>query len=288
MKKNIIYITIIILLGLALVFVYYKYNQAIKLNKQNLFYLNQAKSQVEQELKILSNNYESLDATNESLQKQINIEKLKIEQLLKELKQNKQNSYSVISKYQKEIISLKTTLTHYNIKIDSLNNLNKMLSEENIVIKEEVEKASLQITELEEEKTQMGEIIDRAKKLEAMKINPRGLKKNGKKTSRAKRTVKIETSFILNKNKTATKGTVTLYVIITNPNGVILGNSKGNMFDTNKGKKIYSAKREIYYGGDFLNVSVFYNISTKIGAGSYDIEIFANGDSIGKSFFTLK
>lgn len=171
MKKNIIYITIIILLGLTLVFVYYKYNQAIKLNKQNLFYLNQAKSQVEQELKILSNNYESLDATNESLQKQINIEKLKIEQLLKELKQNKQNSYSVITKYQKEIISLKTTLTHYNIKIDSLNNLNKMLSEENIVIKEEVEKASLQITELEEEKTQMGEIINRAKKLEAMNWN---------------------------------------------------------------------------------------------------------------------
>ena len=115
-----------------------------------LFYMNKAKQkeaeiaevvemmtfekeQVEQEFQDL--NYElsgyTVNIKNDSLFKLLETEKVKVQQLLEELRVTKATNARRITELKKELATVRSVMIHYVNQIDSLNAENKVLKNEN-------------------------------------------------------------------------------------------------------------------------------------------------------------
>ena len=96
-------------------------------------------------------------------------------------------------------------------------------------------------------------------------------------------------SFVLNKNDIVESKQLNLFVVITKPNGSVIGNASSATFTTEGRNKIYTITRQVLYGGNFLPVSMFYEKhKDAFISGTYKVEIFTKNKRIGKSSFSLK
>ena len=66
------------------------------------------------------------------------LEQEKIATLLDKMKNSANNSYAEINRYKKEIGTLKTVLRSYVVQIDSLNQLNQKLTQENTEVRKQM------------------------------------------------------------------------------------------------------------------------------------------------------
>lgn len=94
-------------------------------------------------------------------------------------------------------------------------------------------------------------------------------------------------TFQIAKNVTAEVGEKTIYVRIMKPDDDILVKSRANVFMF-EGKEItYSIKKLIEYEGEVVDVEMYWNIEEFLSPGTYRVDIFADGNLIGKKNFTL-
>lgn len=118
-------------------------------------------------------------------------------------------------------------------------------------------------------------------------------KKGGKEseTSRAKRADKFRVSFDV-ENRLALTGTKDLYVIVSNPEGLIVkedGLGSGSLTTREDGDKEYTNKVAIdYEQGKKKNVSFDLKQADKYTKGTYKVEVYENGFKIGEGTVTLK
>ncbi|MDR1683410.1 MAG: hypothetical protein LBS25_08525, partial [Candidatus Symbiothrix sp.] len=98
---------------------------------------------------------------------------------------------------------------------------------------------------------------------------------------------KIEICFTINKNITAEAGEKTIYIRIQKPDDDVLIKNSNNVF-TYENKKIpYSEKRTIEYTGEETQMSIYWQIEEFLQAGAYRVDIFADGNRIGRKSFQL-
>ena len=102
-----------------------------------------------------------------------------------------------------------------------------------------------------------------------------------------KRITRLDISFTVVKNITAETGQRTLYVRITKPNQEVLTKSAANTFPYENRNIAYSIKKYIEYTGEEQNVTVYWNVEEFLQAGTYRVDIFADGNLIGSQTFDL-
>lgn len=290
MNKKVFIPVIIIVLALisGIVYLGYSLNEQKQANKDMQELAELDKKEMENEYQRFADQYSEMKTAinNDSLVEQLTQEQLKTQKLLEELRSLKATDAREITRLKKELATCRAVIRSYILEIDSLNRLNKNLTEENTRVKGQYEEATKQIEGLNADKQNLSEKVAIAAQLNATGISMQTLNKNNKNAKSLKKCTKIQVSFNIARNVTATNGVRTLYVIITKPNGTVLGN--GGSFRYENRNLQYSMKKAIEYTGDETPVDMFWNVSETLTGGTYKVSIFADGSIIGSRSFSLK
>ena len=246
------------------------------------------KEEMENEYSSFATQYDELriQINNDSLQEKLEAEKLKTQRLLEELRQVKTSNAAEIVRLKKELKTVRAVLRSYVVQIDSLDRLNKALTQENQEVKNKYSAATAQISTLSAEKKKLNEKVSLAAQLDATNIVVMPQNKRGKVVKKVKDVKKIAITFTIVKNISAQTGNKNIYVRIATPDNEIL--SKGNTTFPYENKEItYSIKKYIEYTGEEQTVTVYWDVEEYLPAGTYSVYLFADGNMIGQSSFTM-
>ncbi len=261
--------------------------------REHVVILNEIKAQkdsIQIELQQIAAGYDSLSTENDTINEQLFVAQAKVRDLLIEVEQTKKVSYQKISAYQKQVTTLRGIMRNFVVQIDSLNAVNKELRAENLEVKEQYKKVEQKNSQLSKEKKNLQQNLQRASMLEARELVAEPLNQRSKATKFAKRVAKIRIYFVLSKNPTAKRGAKNIYARIMRPDQLLLSKSEDNLFQFEDLKIQYSAMREVNYEGQELPVAIFWDNSNepKLMPGTYTVDLFADGNQIGETTFTIK
>jgi hypothetical protein len=110
-----------------------------------------------------------------------------------------------------------------------------------------------------------------------------------RKTERSGRVGKIRVCFTLLKNVTSPVGMKDFYLRIERPDGQLLMHSRDNTFRHEDTDINYSAMRSIEYGGEEVDVCLFYDADAgELISGEYIADVFADGFHLKTLRFSLR
>ncbi|GHT76828.1 hypothetical protein AGMMS50262_16160 [Bacteroidia bacterium] len=276
---------LVLVIAGAVYYIFYQRGQYKELIEQSE--LN--KEELEDEYNDLSIQYEGykLQINNDSLIAQLETEQLKVQRLQEELRTVKATDAKRINELKKELETLRTIMRGYVMQIDSLDRLNKHLEQENKQVTARYEAATQTVSQLKQEKEQLVETVQIAAKLDASNVSVTGITDKNKPTDKIKKMSQLEIRFTINKNITADPGEKTVYIRIQKPDDDVLVKNPRNVF-TYENKSInYSEKRTIEYTGEETPMSIYWKIEEFLLPGTYRVDIFADGNLIGRKSFKL-
>ncbi|MBR4118801.1 MAG: hypothetical protein IKK64_01830 [Bacteroidales bacterium] len=224
---------------------------------------------------------------NDTLIKQLENEKLKVQRLLEELRTTKASNAQRINELKKELSTLRSVMKGYLIQIDSLNSLNQKLEKENKIVNTKYQEAAKTASLLQKDKEELTHQVTLASKLDAVAIAVKTLNKRNKETSKIDRIENIQINFLIAKNITAKPGERYVYIRIVKPDNDVLVKNIDNVFSYEDSEINYSMKKLIAYDSEETAVDMYWKVEEFLTPGTYKIEIFADGDLIGKKSFSL-
>jgi hypothetical protein len=244
--------------------------------------LEMDKEQVVFDLEKMRFSYDTLNVENSMMLAEISAQRDKIDGLITSVK----NGNWELGKAKKEAATLRVIMKGYIVTIDSINQLNQALTEENTAMRDRVKEVQGRNEKLEERQENMEEIIEVGRILQCTEINVVGIRvlSSGRQreTTRADRVEMIKVCFTLLENKISEPGNKVLNLRITDLEGtVLLSNDDGP----------YSATRNIDYSNDRLDACVFYSVDLETSAlisGEYTVEILEQETPIGSSILNLR
>ena len=247
------------------------------------------KKDLENEYTGFAKQYDELKfvTSNDSLSTLLSEEQVKVQRLLEQLRSVKATNASEIRRLKNELALLRKVMIGYVNQIDSLNRMNKALTTENLEVKQKYQSATQQISSLSEEKKNLHNKVTLAAQLDATGISLLAKDKKGKQAKRVKDIVKFQIGFTIVKNITAEAGNKTIYIRITKPDNDVLTKNSGNTFSYENRNLSYSIKKYVEYTGEEQSITVFWDVEEFLYAGSYGVDIFADGNLIGSRRFTI-
>lgn len=255
-------------------------------NKQHIAAIHEEKELLEQELTDLSHNYDDLKTNNDTLNQKLLQEQEKIALLMDKMKQFRDNSYAEINRYKKEIGTLKTVLRSYIVQIDSLNQLNLKLTQENTEVRQQINWVRQRNEKLETQQKDMKEVIARASALRTENFIVYPVNKKDRETN-WKKCFNLKAEFVITKNITAKRGDRIIYLRLKRPDDKVIAFSENSFFKYQNVSLTYSAKREINYEGDRLEIAIYWPNDGSLIKGKYIAELFSDNELIGTTEFTL-
>lgn len=289
MNKKVIIPLVVVILALlgGLAWLYFSLQEQKQVNQdmQELAALDKQEMENEYERFALQYSEMMTQINNDSILAQLTKEQMRTQELLAELKQVKDDDAKEIARLKRELATVRAVLRDYVMQIDSLNRQNQELIAENTRMQGEMDEASRTIEDLSTERETLSERVAMAAQLDAHAITMTPLKKNGKSAKKMKDCKNIAISFNIARNVTAENGQRTVYVRITTPTGEAL-NGGGTITYENRTIE-YSIKKVIEYTGEETPVTMYWNVAEYLGAGSYNVSIFADGNMIGSRNFTF-
>ncbi len=280
---------VIIIAGLSLIlialFIFFMLEKAE--NKKHIAAIHQEKTELELELTDLSHNYDELKTSNDTLNEKLLLEQEKIATLLDKMKKFRDNSYAEINRYKKEIGTLKTVLRSYVVQIDSLNQLNQKLAKENTEVRQQITWVRERNQKLENQQKDMKEVIARASALKTENFIVYPVNKKDKEIN-WKKCFNLKAEFVITKNITAKRGERVIYLRLKRPDDKVIAFSDKSFFKYQNVSLTYSAKREITYEGDRLEMAIYWPNDGSLVSGEYTAELFCDNEVIGTTEFFLK
>jgi myosin heavy subunit len=290
-KNDIWYILAVILLLLTNAFFAWKYFTMKKekvLVEVKVKETTNEKQQVEDQLKDLLAEYETLKTNNSRINTELEEEKAKIRDMLEELKTVKANNWYQIQQYKKELNTLREIMRSYIVQIDSLNTRNQILRNENQQIKTDFKTAVDKNQELTDKNKELKTQVDIASTIKAFNIVATGINDKGKEVPKAKKLTKLRVCFTLSENSIAPSGAKWVYIRIAGPDQVVLTDSPDNLFAYNNDKIVYTEKREVNYQNQNVDMCIYWNKTLELLPGAYTVDIFTDGKLIGTGNMALK
>lgn len=290
MNSKKIYIAIIAVLSvlgvaLAYLFISEKKNSAELVQE---FEMN--KSELENEYAEFAMKYQEIRTNlfNDSLSVLLEKEQVKTQRLLEELRMVKSTNAAEIRRLKKELANLRQIMVGYINQIDSLNRLTVRQKQQIEEVTQKYNAATVQISNLSEEKQTLNKKVTLAAQLDATAINMTALNEKGKIAKRIKSATKLQVTMLIAKNVTADNGERTIYVRISTPDGQLLTKNSNNTFQYEDKEIGYSVRRTIEYSGEEQNVTLYWDIEEYLPTGVYRVDIFESGNLIGSKNVEIK
>ena len=179
-------------------------------------------------------------------------------------------------------------MVQYVAQIDSLNRTNEQLTQENKQLNRQYKEASSLAQQLNEEKTQLTAVVQRAAMLEVSSFTVTPLNKRDRKTRVVGQMTKLQLDYTIAKNITCEPGKKTIYLRVTDPNGNLLGEEKGYSFDFEDATIAASAQRDFEYTGEEQSGTLYVNLPEEVTQGFYSADFFVDGNMIGSYPFEIR
>ncbi|MCM1482709.1 MAG: hypothetical protein NC043_00100 [Muribaculaceae bacterium] len=233
---------------------------------------------------------QAVKLANDTILAKYTAAKNKVEQLLKQLKDEKSRGVqreARIKELEGEIATLRGLLRHYIAQIDSLNKENAGLKAENQEIKSQNEALSSQVQEVSRKNEHLNERMTLAEKLNVTGVSLTPLRKNGKTENNVTKAKQLMVTFTIPQNNSTPVGPKTIYLRITSPEGSLLGGAGSFTFE---GKSVScTAKKTVEYDGDEISgIKIYWDVNTTLNPGDYTVELFADNYRLASRHFTLK
>jgi hypothetical protein len=287
MKKALVIIVILALVGVS-AWLFYGLQQQKQVNQEMQELAELDKQEMENEYERFTLQYSEMitQINNDSIVAQLTQEQMRTQQLLQELKKVKADDAREITRLKKELATVREVLRSYIRQVDSLNQVNQALVAENPQVKDELAQSNRVNLGLQQERQSLKEQVAIAAQLDATNIQMSLLNKRDRATKRLKDTKKIQVTFTITKNVTASNGHRTIFVRIQNPGGNVLGG--GGSFAYENRNLECSMKKTIEYTGEEVTVPTFWNVTQMLEGGQYRVSIFADGHMIGSRTFNFE
>ena len=287
-KQRFVLVAIAAVAVLVIGFLLYTMNQQRLESQQMLELAEMDKREMENEYEQFALQYNEMmtQINNDSLVAQLEQEQKRTEELLEELRRVKSSDAAEIMRLKKELATLREVLRNYVMQIDSLNRMNAALAQENSNLKTQNAQAQQHISNLSVENETLSDKVAIASQLDATGIYAEGRNKKGKVAKKIKDVKKFVIGFSISRNVTTATGIRSLYVRITTPTGDVL--SKGGTFAYENRQLEYSIRKDIEYTGEEQSVVVYWDVAEALSAGNYRVDIFADGQNIGRTNFTFE
>lgn len=225
--------------------------------------------------------------SNDSLIRQLDKEKQRTQQLLEELRQTKATNAAEITRLKKELATVREVMRSYVRQIDSLDQVNKKLAQENLKVKQQYQEQSKVVDQLTVEKQRAEEKVALASQLDAAAITISTRNKRGKEEKKVKNVTLFAVNFTIVKNITVQTGEKIVYLRLTKPDGTPLQKSPSDTFRYENVELEYSAKKYIEYTGEQQEVTMYWDVEEYLSAGTYTAYLFVDGVMIGEQSVTL-
>jgi len=259
---------------------------AVILAALSILYFNIHRQQ--QEEYDLLEDFDNLQISNDSISQSLGLERSRADSLMERLTKERSWSYAKIKKYEKEIGTMRTIMRGYLRQIDSLNTLNKNLIKENVSYRKEISSANLRAEVAEEKASELSTKVRQGAVIRARGIRLVPLNARDKEVSRVKNASRLRVEFTLAGNDLAEPGERTVYVRITSPDGYVQSNASAATFEFEGERLTYTASRDVDYQNEDLAVGVYYNDGAGFTAGTYRVEVYADGRLAGQSDIVLR
>lgn len=291
-RSNAVLLLLVVLLLISNVVLLYLWSQKgdeAQLAQQNLEATTGEKENVTRLLEDMLAEYDTLSAQSEEYKTQIADQQKQIADLMKKVKNG---NYS-LAKAKKEAETLRKIMQGYIQTIDSLNQVNQALTAENLNTKQELGEVKGQKAALEQQSAEQQAIIARGSVLRstvmtAVAIFERGSGKQVE-TPRASKAEQVKCCFTIGENLTAKPGARTLYLRVISPDGSVLPSAEGdNRFKFNGVEGVFSAKRDVDYQNQPVEVCIYHKASGRMATGQYIVEVYDSGGQVGSTSFNLK
>lgn len=229
-----------------------------------------------------------LEVNNDSLEKKLEDQRIKIQRLVEELKQTKAEDARKIASLKKELASVRTVLKYYVAQVDSLNTVNEQLMAENKEVRQQISNVRNANANLQQQNKQLAQKVDIASHLTAIGLKAEAQNKRNKKTSSLKSTTQLVLDFTIGANVTAQTGEKALYVRILKPSEDLLTNAKSGTFEYDGSQIGFSMRKLIEYTGEEEHVTMYWTRNETLDPGKYTFEVYADGKLIGKTSITME
>lgn len=226
---------------------------------------------------------------NDSLVKQYNQARMKVEGLLKELnaeKRSNSQNRARIKQLEGEIATLKGIVKHYLEEIRRLGEENEGLKQEIQQVQEKNQQLASQVTATSQSNAELSQTVKLAKKLNITGVSLNAYNKKGKREKNITKARQLGVSFTVSPNNTAAPGMKDFFIRIISPEGTLLGG--GPAFSIDGATIPSTAKRSMEYANDELAVSVYWDVNTTMTPGDYTVEVFCDGYRLASRHFTMK
>ena len=277
------YRIVIIILAVILVALSVVYFNMHRQQQAEYALLEEDRTKIQGDLDSLIVSFDDLKIKNDSIA--ANLEEAN--QLMEQLKNERRLNYAKIRAYEKEVGTLRTVMQGYIRQIDSLNNINKKLTRENISYKKEISSAKLRAEMAEERAEELNNKVRVGSVIRARSISLEALNAKSKVVTRVKQAARLRVNFVLAANELAEPGNKVIYACVTSPEGYLLASPNAGNFDFEGEKKLYSQQREMAYEGNDLSGAIYID-GTGFTPGTYHIELYTDGRLIGESDVALR
>jgi len=291
MKKPSILIAIIAVLVIGISFFAWKYFRQRTEVKEIVELMEFEKEQLESEYEewaIQFDGYQTTDIHNDSLVQLLSQEKQRVQDLLEELRITKVTNARRIAELKNELATVRQVMVSYVQQIDSLDSMNKRLVKENQEVKQQYQDVALQAKQLEEERTQLAEVVSRASMLEISHFKMTLLNKRDKKTTIYAQIQKLQFDYTIARNITNVPGMKTIYLRITRPDGEVMQKNVNDVFTFENSQIAYSISKDFEYEGEEVSGAMYWLVEEILQIGLYNADFFVDGELIGSFPFEIK
>ncbi len=282
-------ITITVLIGVVIFFVHQSRKSKKEMNEIVEMMMFE-KEQLEQEFESFSIEFDNYPTTlkNDSLVKLLDEEKIKVQQLLDELRITKATNARRIAELKKELTTVREVMKNYVIQIDSLNRENIRLEKENKEVRQQYNVANRKVEILSKERETLNETVARASKLDVTNIEFTALNAKDRPTKRYSQITTLQFNYTVSKNITAIPGIKTIYLRITRPDDEVMVKSYDDVFKFDDKNIAYSAKKEFEYEGEAVDDVIYWKVEEILQVGDYRADFFIDGNHVGRLNFEIK
>ena len=289
--KGVILIALIAALAAVSIFLVWMNLQQKTEMKEMVELMEFEKEQLEdeyEELAIQFDGYQTPDIHNDSLVELLSQEKQRVQDLLEELRITKVTNARRITELKNELATVRQVMVGYVQQIDSLDRTNKRLVKENQQFKQQYQEVARQAQQLEQERTQLAEVVSRASMLEISYFKMIPLNKRDRSTTIYNQIQKMQFDYTIGRNITNKPGMKTLYMRITRPDGEIMQKSVNDVFRFENREIAYSVSKDFEYAGEEISSSLYWLVEEILQVGIYNADFFVDGELIGSFPFEIK
>ena len=293
-KKVIVIIVITILLGVNALLLWQFFDKKTHLEQvsRELDTTMAEKESLSAELQRVKTEYEKLNQENASLQNQLSAKdeeiRLKIAQIQKLINTG---DAAQLKKAKEELNSLRLLNQNFIAQIDSLNTSNKILSEQNFSLNQNLSSANTKVSSLTQENSVLSNKVAIASVLKTTNLKALGVryKNSGKETetNRSKSTDRIKTCFTIMENLVVEKGPKDIFVRVLSPDGAVMSTTS-ETFIFNGQATLYTTKESIMYENRNTELCVYWEKGNTYNPGKYTIELYCESNQIGVVSLELK